>query len=583
MVVSASIAGIGSAQEGTAWPRPTRSCGRGSTSRAWFGAKVDERADPKIQIQQAIEDAQQQHEQLTRQAANVIGNQRQLEMRLDRQLGQIETLQEQARQALVLADKARADGDAAKAAEFEQTAQALANQLVGAEQSVQDMKTMHDQALQAAQQARQAVQDNSMMLQEKLTERTKLLSQLEQAKMQEQVSASLQQMSEMAAPKNVPTLDEVRDKIEKRYAVALGQADLAQGTMGGRMLDVKRATLDLKGSARSTRSGPRSPPRSSRRRIGGATAGRRPPAVEAAPAAADGAAAARPPAQPSREPQPEPSARPRGWQVGHHQVSRSRGGVPWRACSMSVPQRRQGWPDAQVDPVLLAARRASRWSTARGDRGCGAAAGRPCRRSGRDRRTVADRRPRIDAADEQHLGLVQVADAGQVALIEQRLADRRIGLRAQPARRAAAGVPVRAEQVGAEVADQLGLVGGRRSARRSWTRRPIASQLLVADRARGSDADRAPARRSAGRRRPSRHDPSMRRWLCRVSPPANRIRMCLPRATTSVIVSPVRSAVASCGTRRSKVVTAAPGQRGVAAACAVSQTVSPSGIGRPLR
>src|ERR1700733_6240379 len=100
---------------------------------AWAGAKLDEKADPKIQIQQAIEDAQHQHEQLTRQAANVIGNQRQLEMRLDRQLGQIESLQEQTRQALVLADKARADGDAAKATEFEQTAQALANQLVGAE------------------------------------------------------------------------------------------------------------------------------------------------------------------------------------------------------------------------------------------------------------------------------------------------------------------------------------------------------------------------------------------------------------------------------------------------------------------
>src|ERR1700761_2701385 len=82
---------------------------------AWFGAKVDEHADPKIQIQQAIQEAQRQHEALTRQAANVIGNQRQLEMKLDRQLGQIESLQAQARQALVLADRSRADGDEAKA------------------------------------------------------------------------------------------------------------------------------------------------------------------------------------------------------------------------------------------------------------------------------------------------------------------------------------------------------------------------------------------------------------------------------------------------------------------------------------
>jgi phage shock protein A len=217
---------------------------------AWFGAKVDEKADPKIQIQQAIQEAQRQHETLTRQAASVIGNQRQLEMKLDRQLGQIETLQAQAREALVLADKARAGGDAAKATEFEQTAQALANQLVSAEQSIQDLKSLHDQSLQAAEQARLAVKNDEMMLEQKLAERTKLLTQLEQAKMQETVSKSLQQMSEMAAPSNVPSLDEVRDKIEQRYATALGQADLAQGSSVGRTLEVQRATIDLKGSQR---------------------------------------------------------------------------------------------------------------------------------------------------------------------------------------------------------------------------------------------------------------------------------------------------------------------------------------------
>jgi phage shock protein A len=217
---------------------------------AWFGAKVDERADPKIQIQQAIQEAQQQHAELTRQAANVIGNQRQLEMKLDRQLGQIETLQAQARQALVLADRARATGDEAKAAEFEQTAQTLATQLVSTEQSVDDLKSLHDQSLQAATQAREAVRTNEGLLQDKLAQRTKLLTQLEQAKMQESVSKSLQQMSEMAAPSNVPSLEEVRDKIEQRYATALGQADLASTSVAGRMIEVKRATVDLQGSAR---------------------------------------------------------------------------------------------------------------------------------------------------------------------------------------------------------------------------------------------------------------------------------------------------------------------------------------------
>jgi phage shock protein A len=217
---------------------------------AWFGAKVDEKADPKIQIQQAVQEAQRQHQALTQQAAAVIGNQRQLEMQLDRQLGQIETLQAQARQALVLADQARAGGDASKAAEFEETAQMLANQLVSAESGVENLKQLHDQSLSAAAQARQAVQDSSTRLQKQLAERTKLMSQLEQAKMQESVAKSLQQMSDMAVPSNTPTLDEVRDKIERRYATALGQADLAQTSIAGRMLDVQRATADLQGAAR---------------------------------------------------------------------------------------------------------------------------------------------------------------------------------------------------------------------------------------------------------------------------------------------------------------------------------------------
>lgn len=217
---------------------------------AWFSAKVDEKADPKIQIQQAVEDAQRQHASLTQQAATVIGNQHQLEIKLDRKLGEIEQLQAQAKQALVLVDQSRAQGDETKAAEFEQTAGVLANQLVTAESSASDLKQLHDQSIGAAQQARQAVQDNEMRLQEKLAERTKLLSQLEQAKMQEQVSASLSSMSELAAPKNTPSLEDVRDKIERRYANALGQADLASISTQGRILEVKKATVNMAAQSR---------------------------------------------------------------------------------------------------------------------------------------------------------------------------------------------------------------------------------------------------------------------------------------------------------------------------------------------
>ncbi|HWC83762.1 MAG TPA: PspA/IM30 family protein [Pseudonocardiaceae bacterium] len=217
---------------------------------ASFSSKVDEYADPKVQIQQAIEESQRQHQALSQQAAAVIGNQRQLEMKLNRQLSEVEKLQSSARQALVLADEARGKGDEAKATEFENAAQNFATQLVTSEQSIEDLKTLHDQSLQAAAQAKQAVERNAMMLQQKLAERTKLLSQLEQAKMQEQVSKSLNQMSELAAPTNVPSLEEVRDKIEKRYATALGSAELAKDSVQGRMLEVQQSTVNMAGSNR---------------------------------------------------------------------------------------------------------------------------------------------------------------------------------------------------------------------------------------------------------------------------------------------------------------------------------------------
>jgi phage shock protein A len=215
-----------------------------------FGAKIDEYADPKVQIQQAIEDAQRQHQALVQQAAAVIGNQRQLEMKLSRQMSEVEKLQGMARQALVLADRARSGGDEAEAQKYESTAQTLATQLVSGEQSMEDLKTLHDQALSAAGQARKAVENNAMVLQQRIAERSRLLSQLEQAKMQETVAKSLESMSSLSAPGNTPSLDEVRDKIETRYANAMGRAELASNSVEGRMLEVQKSSLDMAGSSR---------------------------------------------------------------------------------------------------------------------------------------------------------------------------------------------------------------------------------------------------------------------------------------------------------------------------------------------
>ena len=193
---------------------------------ALFSSKVDEYADPKVQIQQAIEEAQRQHQALSQQAAAVIGNQRQLEMKLNRQLGEIEKLQASARQALVLADQARASGDEVKARPV-RAVRAGVRLAAGHGRAVgggpQDAARPVDPGRGPGEAGRRAQLDDAPAEDRRAHEAA---LQLEQAKMQEQAAASLRQMSELAAPGNTPSLEEVRDKIERRYANAhrLGRA-----------------------------------------------------------------------------------------------------------------------------------------------------------------------------------------------------------------------------------------------------------------------------------------------------------------------------------------------------------------------
>jgi phage shock protein A len=115
---------------------------------------------------------------------------------------------------------------------------------------MQDLHTLHDRAIQASDQARAAVEANALALQKKLAERTKLLGQLDQAKMQERMNEAMTSMTELAPKQDTPTLEQVRERIEGRYARALGQAELSQSSVEARMLEVEKASLDVEGAAR---------------------------------------------------------------------------------------------------------------------------------------------------------------------------------------------------------------------------------------------------------------------------------------------------------------------------------------------
>src|SRR5215213_3174485 len=83
----------------------------------------NERADPKVQLEQAIAESQNQHRRLREQAANVIANQKQSEMRLNAKMTELEKLNGNARQALIMASDAQKSGDATRAAQYTSAAE----------------------------------------------------------------------------------------------------------------------------------------------------------------------------------------------------------------------------------------------------------------------------------------------------------------------------------------------------------------------------------------------------------------------------------------------------------------------------
>lgn len=212
-------------------------------------SEFEKNADPKIQLEQAIRESKEQHQRLKEQAANVIAHQKQTEMRLEKSMVELEKLTGNARQAVMMADEAMQRGDEAKAMEYTSAAEAFAGRLIAVETEVEDLKTLHLQATQSANEAKSAVAQNSDRLQAKLSERQKLLSQLDQAKMKEQMNEAMTSLGESVGA-DTPSLDSVRDKIEGRLAKANATSDLNASSTEGRMAEIEAAMKGTEAKAR---------------------------------------------------------------------------------------------------------------------------------------------------------------------------------------------------------------------------------------------------------------------------------------------------------------------------------------------
>ena len=141
---------------------------------AKFNRNFEQRADPAVQLEQALAEAHQQDRRLREQAANVIAGQKQAEMRLNAKINELGKLNANARQALVMAADAQKSGETAKTTQYTSAVETIATQLIQVEKDVEGLKQMVLDSTNAADQAKAAVAQNGRLLQQKLADKNRL-------------------------------------------------------------------------------------------------------------------------------------------------------------------------------------------------------------------------------------------------------------------------------------------------------------------------------------------------------------------------------------------------------------------------
>lgn len=208
--------------------------------KALFRRKAEDMMDPEIEIEQAIQEARKRDQELRNQAAKVVAHRTQLESKIDRAADDAGEARELAKQALLKAQEATGGGDSAGADKWTRTAQSVAMKLQAAENNLTSLKGQYETAVEQAEEAKKAVQQNAMRLQELAAKRMELVGSLQQAKMQESVNKAMESLSATFDDEAV-SLENVEDKIEKRKAEAMAKAELREATPEGAEMELREA------------------------------------------------------------------------------------------------------------------------------------------------------------------------------------------------------------------------------------------------------------------------------------------------------------------------------------------------------
>ena len=206
-----------------------------SYAQAKAESELDAHADPKVQLEQAIGALQEHHRDLEAAASHVIAQDKLAKMRLS----ELST-QEARYTKSALAAQQQGNLDAARA---------FATNIASIREQIQSLSAQIPQLEQAANDAREAVQESADQLQQKLSERSTILAQVDQTRMQQEMASSMKAVTDLTQGSNVPSLDEIRQKVSTQFAEAQAQTELSSGSPEVQEMHVHHAELTSEADA----------------------------------------------------------------------------------------------------------------------------------------------------------------------------------------------------------------------------------------------------------------------------------------------------------------------------------------------
>ena len=181
---------------------------------------------------------------LRESATNIIAYQYQLEGQRKNLYDELERTSTNARQAVMMADEASREGDAAKASRFNESAELLSQEIVSIDTQIAAIDIELLEASQASDEAKSIASDSAIQMIQMKAKGAELRADFERAKMAE---ASLDATG-------APSFDEVKDKITDRVAQAEARAELAdaegQNALAGATALVEQAAIESRAAAK---------------------------------------------------------------------------------------------------------------------------------------------------------------------------------------------------------------------------------------------------------------------------------------------------------------------------------------------